>query len=216
MADRVLTWHIPEIKGTGRQGPTFYVEDDYEEIAVRVHAETAPVDGELQIDILDDDVSIFNNKASSRDSVTENNPEIEFHGLTGLFSVNETITGGTSSATAKILSTNNIGHMELQKLNATAFSTAETITGASSAATATVDKYVPPSKTLKTISTDSNTYISLEEEDNTEEMAEDFNSTPIEKGSWVSLNIGKTGGANNITVHLELKRLSDPDEDVED
>jgi len=64
MADRILTWHSDEAKGANaRIGATFYIESDYMPTAVRIHAEKAPVNGDAQIDIQDEDgVSIFANR----------------------------------------------------------------------------------------------------------------------------------------------------------
>ncbi len=44
MADRIITFYIPEKTGTGtNQGMTFYIEDDYVPDAVRIHAKVAPL-----------------------------------------------------------------------------------------------------------------------------------------------------------------------------
>lgn len=68
MADRILIFHMPERKGQhgdwNRIGPTYYMDGDYMPVALRVHAEGAPSDRTLEIDILDDGVSIFTNRAS--------------------------------------------------------------------------------------------------------------------------------------------------------
>jgi hypothetical protein len=66
MADRILTFHSNPIGGDGdRIGATFYMEADYDPIAVRIHAEGAPDYSNARIDIFDDDVSIFTNQAAS-------------------------------------------------------------------------------------------------------------------------------------------------------
>ncbi len=62
MSFRILTWHIPSIVGDGTgQGAVYYLDKDYEPVAVRIYARTAPNGGDLQIDIKDDGVSIFEN-----------------------------------------------------------------------------------------------------------------------------------------------------------
>ena len=62
MATRILTWHASGKKRSGdRIGPTYYIDADYQPIAVRMHAETAPSLSDTKVDILKDDVSIFSN-----------------------------------------------------------------------------------------------------------------------------------------------------------
>ena len=64
MADRVLVWHQEDVVGDGaRIGPTYYIEEDYEAVAVRIYAEKAAPDGDIEVDIFDDGVSIFPNTA---------------------------------------------------------------------------------------------------------------------------------------------------------
>ena len=60
MADRTLTWHYAE---SGSILPAFYADEDYEKVAVRIHADTAPNSGDFEVDIFDDGVSIFNSHA---------------------------------------------------------------------------------------------------------------------------------------------------------
>lgn len=63
MADRILTWYIPEVVGDGtRQGPTFCMERDYHPQHVRIYAADAPDADNLEVDIKDDGVSICTNK----------------------------------------------------------------------------------------------------------------------------------------------------------
>ena len=143
MADRILTWHRHITKhNETRIGPAFYMEADYEVVAVRIHSETAPTSGDVEVDILDDGVSIFSNRASS-------------------FS--------TPSSQKGVVGTSN------------------------------------PVRT---------TAILLKGE-TTEIDAEDFNQNPIEIGSWVTCSIEKRDTCENLTVHLELLKVSENDE-VED
>jgi len=58
MADRILTWYIEEPKGTERQGATFCLDKDYVPVCIRAYAGKDP-DTNLEIDILDDGVSIL-------------------------------------------------------------------------------------------------------------------------------------------------------------
>lgn len=64
MTTRILTFHDKDVgsKGT-RIGPTYYMEADYAKVAVRIHAEETPIKA-AKIDILDDGVSIFNNRTA--------------------------------------------------------------------------------------------------------------------------------------------------------
>ena len=63
MADRVLTWTAAKLNGDGnRIGPTYYVEADYQPVAVRVYAEEAPTDRDAEFDILIDGVSMFGDR----------------------------------------------------------------------------------------------------------------------------------------------------------
>lgn len=56
------------------------------------------------------------------------------------------------------------------------------------------------------------TTVSLPAGQNLDEMAEDFNATPIAKGSLVYCNLVNAGGGKNFTVQLELSQLSEDDE----
>ncbi len=62
---RVLTWFIKAEGKTERLNPAYYIESDYDVVAVRLHAVNA-VDSDVEFDILDDGVSIFNDRASTR------------------------------------------------------------------------------------------------------------------------------------------------------
>lgn len=62
---RILTFHEKDVIGGGsRIGAAYYMEADYSPVAVRIEAEKAPSDGELEVDIYDDGVSIFTNTAA--------------------------------------------------------------------------------------------------------------------------------------------------------
>lgn len=58
----------------------------------------------------------------------------------------------------------------------------------------------------------SSTCVILLKGDNAEADAEDFIGNPLSEGTWVSCSLGATGGAEDITVHLELDSLEDPEE----
>lgn len=60
--NRILTFHSKDSVGNdSRLGPTYYIEADYEPVAVRIYAETAPL-RDAKFDVFDDGVSIFNNR----------------------------------------------------------------------------------------------------------------------------------------------------------
>ena len=53
MADRILTWYLPEVTGDGtNQGATYCLDKSYALPAVvRIHAQRAPAGGDLVVDI---------------------------------------------------------------------------------------------------------------------------------------------------------------------
>jgi len=66
MANRILTWHSSEKMRSGdRIGPTYYINADYQPVAVRMYAQTAPSLWDVEVNIFVDDVSIFSDRASS-------------------------------------------------------------------------------------------------------------------------------------------------------
>ena len=135
--DRVLTWHFP--RGV-RESPAYYMETDYQPLAVRIYAEGPPSGGDLQVDIFDDGASIFANHAGT----------LPYPG--------------------------------------------------------TAAPFYPQGP---------NTWASLLKGETEELDAEDFGSQEIEVGSKVTCSLGDTGGAQNITVHLELSKADEPDEVAE-
>ena len=68
---RILTFHEKDVVGGGsRIGAAYYMEADYECVAVRMHLDKAPSDGDYEVDIFQTDEdgntsSIFPNKAAS-------------------------------------------------------------------------------------------------------------------------------------------------------
>jgi hypothetical protein len=59
------------------------------------------------------------------------------------------------------------------------------------------------------------TEIPLHKDESSEPYAEDFiEDSILEQGSWISCNIIKDGGGRNFTVHLELEKQTDTQEDV--
>ncbi len=71
MGTRILTFHRTEPIGNEvRMSPSaHYIEADYTPIAVRIASETVPV-RDAKIDILDDGVSIFNNRRPTDYNIT--------------------------------------------------------------------------------------------------------------------------------------------------
>ena len=56
------------------------------------------------------------------------------------------------------------------------------------------------------------TTVGLPAGENLEEIAENFNDNTIEKGSLVYCNLVDAGGGRNFTVQLELRQVSEDDE----
>ncbi|MFA5377154.1 MAG: hypothetical protein WC455_15490 [Dehalococcoidia bacterium] len=62
MTDKLI-FHEKDVVAEGsRIGPRYYIDGDYSPIAVRIDAEKAPPDGDLEVDILIDDTTIFNDR----------------------------------------------------------------------------------------------------------------------------------------------------------
>jgi len=63
MTDRLI-FHEKDIIADGaRIGPRYYISGDYAPIAVRIDAERPPSDADLEVDILVDDITIFDDRA---------------------------------------------------------------------------------------------------------------------------------------------------------
>lgn len=63
--NRLLVFHYHETAGSNtRMGPSaYYMDVEYDKVAVRIYAESAPT-VDAKIDIFDDGVSIFNNRTN--------------------------------------------------------------------------------------------------------------------------------------------------------
>src|SRR5512143_668732 len=107
MADRILIWHIASLPAVT---PVYYMERAYRPTALRLYAKRSPTAGELLVDILDDDVSIMRASSHRVEKHTNTPGYIEYAQASGTFTAGETVTGGTSGATAKITSDAR-GHM---------------------------------------------------------------------------------------------------------
>ena len=84
--NRIFIFHLHETSGNQVvMLPSYFVDAEYEPVAVRIHAVTAPV-REAKIDILDDGVSIFNDQGST-----------SVHRTTGVISI---IGSGTAATLA--------------------------------------------------------------------------------------------------------------------
>ena len=66
--DRILNWAFVRYPDGGVLLPAYYLETDYEPVAVRVRAESAPAVNDARFDIMVDGVSIFNDKEEVKDS----------------------------------------------------------------------------------------------------------------------------------------------------
>ena len=208
MNTRFIVWHIPVL---GTPLPKYYIDRDVEPRALRIYAGIAPSSTDLLVDILDDGVSIMN--SNNRQKVTFKNEEsyLEFNALSGTFTIGETITGGTSGATAKIDS-KAVGHLTIYEVSGT-FTVGETITGGTSAATAVVNAYVKQVKNSTKSQVAGQSRAMLPKDKSSSEAAQDFiPGVEIEEGSWLSLSVLEAAGANNITVQLEVEELKESEE----
>lgn len=59
----------------------------------------------------------------------------------------------------------------------------------------------------------SRTTISLRKGDNGADYTDDFSSSILESGKWLTCKLVKGGGGKNFTVQLDLVRASEPGED---
>jgi hypothetical protein len=206
---RILNWHF----GSEEQ-PAYYMERDYAPLHVRIYAGIPPDGDGLKIDIRDDGTSIFANRITSPTVTTVVRPEIQYSSQSGAFTVNETITGGTSGATANVVS-DTLGRLVITNISATNFSVDETITGGTSGSTANVDSFVRESETYTVTARDAENVAFLGAGDNLDTIAEDYvnEDATIEEGSMVTCHKIESNGASDITVQLELESL-DSDEEL--
>mgnify|MGYP001586742525 CR=1 FL=1 len=72
MTKRILTWTFDRHPSGGVMLPAFYMETDYEPVAVRVYAESLPKVTDAKFDILVDGVSIFSDMSEVKNSVDVN------------------------------------------------------------------------------------------------------------------------------------------------
>lgn len=205
MSDRIFVWHIPSLPA---EVPTYYIDKDCLPTALRIYAERAPGSGDLLVDILDDGVSIMNGNNYQKVTFKDEPGYIEFGTPSGTFTVVETITGGTSGATAKVTS-NRCGRLGITDASTTAFTVAETITGGSSSATGVVNAYVKAIKNSTKEVIAGQSRANLPKNKNAHSAAQDFKpGVQIAEGSWVSLSLLDAAGASGITVQLEVEELA--------
>jgi len=76
---KILTWHIPDgFAGTGEQGFSYYIDQDYTPEEVHVKAVIAPDAGDMQLDIKADGVSLLNEYVVVTRDDTENDMPANF------------------------------------------------------------------------------------------------------------------------------------------
>jgi hypothetical protein len=202
MADRIIVWYFPTLPA---KGPAYYIEQDYSPTALRIHTEVAP-GGDLQVNIFDDGVSILRSSTTMLTNIKLEDPYIEFGTPTGTFRTSETITGGTSSATAKVKKVAS-GKLTLMDVSGI-FTVGETITGATSAATGVVNAYVREIRSVSNTSKADEPLIILYKNESSSSSAANFtDGTAISEGSWLTCTIPDAAGAKGITVQLELNSL---------
>ena len=205
MLDRHLVWHI---SSPGVPLPVYYIDRDSEPSGLRIYAETPPNGGDLLVDILDDGVSIMNSNNSNKVTFKAEDAYIEFGTPSGTFTVNETITGGTSSATAKVRG-NKLGRGTLYDVSGI-FTSGETITGGSSSATGVVGTFVREIKSVSNTTVAGRSHANLPKNKNSNDEAQDFQpGVYFKEGSWVSCNPIELNGASNITIQLDLTALAE-------
>lgn len=205
MADRILVW-TPTTHDAA-----FYLDQDYAPEALRLYAVGAPTLGDLVVDILVDGESIMQGGSVTVQEMTKKDGVI-FYGThsTTSFRVGEVISGTTSSAYGTILEMATGKLVVWHTTPKLQFAVAETITGVTSAATATVDAWVAPQEYYTPKSSPITSNARLEQGDNLNAEAEDFgrDKPTMQTGSIVTLKILEQGGASNITVQLELEKVS--------
>jgi hypothetical protein len=208
MADRILVWFSPN---GDFQGPEYYLEDDYVPADLRIMVKNPPVSGDLEIDITADDSTIFREDTIFDFKTELADGQIEYHTLAvSTFSKEELITGGTSGAKGYVVSDNGIGSMTLKHSTpGTNFSAAETITGSTSGATAIVDAFVKPVDRRVKISGTPQGKESLEQGDLLNDEANDFKDQVLAEGTIIKCFTLRSGGANGITVQLELNKVAE-------
>lgn len=216
MADRILEWYIPTMEGDGTNiGASYIMDLDYRPRAVRAHAKNPPGSDQLRFDIKDDGSSIFGTATVITETEEIREASIEYNTLAvSVFSVGETVTGGTSSATGVVLTDNDIGTMTLQRTSSSVFVVNEEITGNTSSSTADVTAFVDRNVVTTPTRTVEPVLPFIEEGVNLEALAEDFlESAPtIEKYSLITLDL-TPNGASGVTVQLELVAVTDEEVD---
>jgi len=207
MADRILTWHIPT---PGSPTPVFYADKNYEPKELRIYAERAPGAGDLLVDILDDGVSIMDDNSYQKLTFKAEDAYLEVGTPSATaFTVNESISGVTSGASAKVREFSlTKGRLTLYDVGTTAFTVGESLLGASSGATGVVNAYVRAIKSAANTTVAGQSRANLPKGKNSNDTAQDFKTgVQIGEGSWVSLSIPDFAGASNVTVQLEMGEL---------
>ncbi len=206
MANRILTWFIPGGLGdNAEQGPRHFVSEDSEIVASQVSAERAP-EGTFTYDILDDDVSIMSDNPQPSNLNTYAQGQVEYTTLAvSTFAVSETILGASSGTTAIVEVDNAIGSMRVSSETG-AFTVGETITGQTSSATGVVAAHVREVYGNVLSSRTVGSLAQLDDGETQSAVSEDFKNqrASILGGSWVKLVVRKMGGAQGVTVHLEI------------
>ena len=210
MPKRILNWHIPY---PGAPLPAFYMERDYVPEKVRIYAQDAP-SSDFEVDIRDDGATIFADRATSYKKQNLVYSRISYNTLaTSTFRKDEIVTG-TSGAKGYVV-TDRLGNMELVLVGTIAFVVAETIIGGTSGATAVVLSFYRGGLNDVFGNYPSKTTVALTKDTNLEEHAEDFleDEPQIDEGSILTCHVIEMGGANNVTVQLELRFLTDDEEE---
>lgn len=213
---RYLEWHIANGVPVGRSGPAYRLDRDYSPVRAWIHLDAAIRAGNtLAVDIKVDGVSAFV-AAGSRDYVTTKPtvPIIAFYAQSSAdsstldkFTDGETVTGGTSSATAIVAKTDVAqGVLELTRTTFTNFTVDETITGGTSGTTALVKYFRPGELNTSQVRIANQELFALQEGDKDLILRRDgFSDVLYELDSIVTLDVLDGGVATDLTVGLELE-----------
>lgn len=188
----------------------FYLEEDYALKALTIHAVDAPTNGDLIIDILDDGKSIMVQGEVKATKLTKTDAVIWFgtHS-TADFTLDEEVEGGSSSSKADVLKVDPGQLTVVLKPPLTNFEVGETVTGASSGATGVVDALEGPQEYYTPTSSPRTSEAVLAQGQNINSDAEDFGDNLLREGSLITLKILEQGGANKVSVQLELESLGE-------
>ena len=184
---------------------SFILDRDYSPDKLVLYAKYAPTLGDLVVDILDDGVSIMQGGDITVNNMTKYDGEIFYGAYTGTFVVRELVSG-TGGAYGEVLEIQPCYLKVIHTTPGTPFVVGETITGVTSVATGVIDAWVAPNEYYTPESRPRTSNARLEQGENLNTDAGDFGKDKpiLSEGSVITLVKLEEGGANGITVQLEL------------